>query len=103
MKTAAFAAALVLAAAPAYAQLGGALGKIEQGEPTGGEGQGPIAVSEADERKIGEEVSARSARSSASTRTRPSRSTSRWWARCSRRPAPGPASTGNSSSSTPTA
>ena len=56
MKTAAFALALVLTAAPAYAQLGGALGKLNKAKETADKAKG-LKLSDADERKIGEQVS----------------------------------------------
>jgi predicted Zn-dependent protease len=57
MKRAAFALALVLTAAPAYAQLGGALGKLNKAKETADKAKG-LKLSDADERKIGEQVSA---------------------------------------------
>ena len=56
MRTAAFALALVLAPAPAYAQIGGALGKLNKAKETADKVKG-LNLSEADERKIGEQVS----------------------------------------------
>ncbi len=58
MKTAAFAVAIVLAGAPAYAQFGGALGKLNKAADQAQKVK-DLRVSEADERKIGEDVSAR--------------------------------------------
>jgi predicted Zn-dependent protease len=57
MKIAAFLTALVLTGAPAYAQFGGALDKLNK---AAGQAQKvkDLQVSDADERKIGEEVSA---------------------------------------------
>ncbi len=57
MKHAAFALALVLTAAPAYAQLGGALGKLNKAKEQADKVKG-LQISDADERKIGEQVSA---------------------------------------------
>ena len=57
MKTATFALALVLTAAPAYAQLGGALGKLNKAKDTADKVK-DLKISDADERKIGEQVSA---------------------------------------------
>jgi predicted Zn-dependent protease len=57
MKTAAFALALVLTAAPASAQIGGALGKLNKAKETADKAKG-LKLSDADERKIGEQVSA---------------------------------------------
>jgi predicted Zn-dependent protease len=57
MKTATFALALVLTAAPAYAQIGGALGKLNKAKDTADKAKG-LKLSDADERKIGEQVSA---------------------------------------------
>jgi predicted Zn-dependent protease len=57
MRTAAFALALVLTAAPAYAQIGGALGKLNKAKEAADKVKG-LNLSEADERKIGEQVSA---------------------------------------------
>lgn len=57
MRTAAFALALVLTAAPAYAQIGGALGKLNKAKDTADKAKG-LKLSDADERKIGEQVSA---------------------------------------------
>ena len=56
MRTAAFALALVLTGAPAYAQIGGALGKLNKAKDTADKAKG-LKLSEADERKIGEQVS----------------------------------------------
>ena len=56
MKTAIVTLAAMLAAAPASAQLGGALGKIEQGGRQADKAKG-LKISDADERKIGEQVS----------------------------------------------
>jgi predicted Zn-dependent protease len=56
MRTTAFALALTLTAVPAYAQLGGALGKLNKAKETADKVKG-LQVSEADERKIGEQVS----------------------------------------------
>jgi predicted Zn-dependent protease len=56
MKTAALATALLLAGAPAYAQLGGALGKLNKAADQAQKVK-DLKVSEADERKIGEAVS----------------------------------------------
>jgi beta-barrel assembly-enhancing protease len=57
MKQAAFALALVLGATPAYAQLGGALGKLNKAKEQADKVKG-LQISEAEERKIGEQVSA---------------------------------------------
>ena len=48
--------ALTLAAAPAFAQLGGALGKLNKAADAADKAKG-LKISEADERKIGEQVS----------------------------------------------
>jgi beta-barrel assembly-enhancing protease len=58
MKTAALATALVLMGAPAYAQLGGMMGKLNKAADQAQKVK-DLKVSDADERKIGEEVSAR--------------------------------------------
>jgi beta-barrel assembly-enhancing protease len=57
MKVTALVTALVLTGAPAYAQLGGALGKLNKAADQAQKVK-DLQVSEADERKIGEEVSA---------------------------------------------
>ena len=56
MRKAALAIAVLLAASPAFAQLPGGLGKLTKAKETADKVQG-LKVSEADERKIGEEVS----------------------------------------------
>jgi len=57
MRKAAVVLALVLTAAPAYAQLGGALGKLNKAKESADKVKG-LKLSDADERKIGEQVSA---------------------------------------------
>jgi Zn-dependent protease with chaperone function len=56
MRKAALAMAMLLTASPAFAQLPGGLGKLTKAKETADKVQG-LKVSEADERKIGEEVS----------------------------------------------
>jgi predicted Zn-dependent protease len=56
MKIAIATLAAILAAAPASAQLGGALGKLNKAADTAEKAKG-LKISEADERKIGEQVS----------------------------------------------
>jgi len=56
MKTATFALTLMLAAAPASAQFGGALGKLNKAADTAGKVK-DMQISDADERKIGDAVS----------------------------------------------
>jgi predicted Zn-dependent protease len=58
MKRTALALAMVLTATPAFAQLGGALGKLNKAKETADKAKG-LVISEEDERKIGEEVSAK--------------------------------------------
>ena len=58
MKTVTFAIALMLTAAPAFAQLGGALGKLNKAADQAQKVK-DLKVSEADERKIGDAVSLR--------------------------------------------
>ncbi len=58
MKTATFAVALLLAAAPAMGQFGGALGKLNKAADQAQKVK-DLKVSDADERRIGEAVSAR--------------------------------------------
>jgi predicted Zn-dependent protease len=56
MKTATFVVAAILTAAPAFAQFGGALGKLNKAADQAEKVKG-LQISEADERKIGEQVS----------------------------------------------
>jgi predicted Zn-dependent protease len=56
MKKAALAIAVLLTASPAFAQLGGALGKLSKAKDTADKVQG-LKISDQDERKIGEQVS----------------------------------------------
>jgi len=56
MRKTALALAMVLTATPAFAQLGGALGKLNKAKETADKAKG-LVISEDDERKIGEQVS----------------------------------------------